>query len=77
MLGGIRSMKRFLRAQLNWRSKAISGGAGSYQEAVVEAKRKVVRDALERAHGVFTEAARLLNSYPNYLHRLVRSLNLQ
>jgi transcriptional regulator with GAF, ATPase, and Fis domain len=51
--------------------------AGSYQDAVVEAKRRVVSDALERAHGVYTEAAKLLDIHPNYLHRLVRALGLR
>jgi transcriptional regulator with GAF, ATPase, and Fis domain len=51
--------------------------AGNYQDAVVEAKRRVVRDALERAHGVYTDAARLLDIHPNYLHRLVRALGLR
>jgi DNA-binding NtrC family response regulator len=49
----------------------------SYQEALLEAKRRVVHDALERAGGVYTEAARLLDIHPNYLHRLVRSLRLR
>ena len=56
---------------------AAGSGAGSYQDAVVEAKRRVVREALERAHGVFTEAAKLLDVHPNYLHRLVRNLQLR
>jgi DNA-binding NtrC family response regulator len=51
--------------------------AGSYQDAVVEAKRRVVRDALERSHGVYTDAAKLLEIHPNYLHRLVRALGLR
>jgi Nif-specific regulatory protein len=51
--------------------------AGSYQDAVVEAKRRVVREALERAHGVYTDAAKLLEIHPNYLHRLVRALGLR
>jgi Nif-specific regulatory protein len=50
---------------------------GNYQDAVVEAKRRVVRDALERAHGVYTDAAKLLDIHPNYLHRLVRALGLR
>jgi transcriptional regulator with GAF, ATPase, and Fis domain len=37
----------------------------------------VVRDALERAGGVYTEAAKLLEIHPNYLHRLVNSLRLR
>ena len=36
-----------------------------------------VRDALERAHGVYTDAAKLLDIHPNYLHRLVRALGLR
>jgi Nif-specific regulatory protein len=51
--------------------------AGSYQDAVVETKRRVVREALERAHGVYTDAAKLLDIHPNYLHRLVRALGLR
>ena len=53
------------------------GAANSYQEALLEAKRRVIRAALERAGGVFTEAAKLLDIHPNYLHRLVRSLRLR
>jgi transcriptional regulator with GAF, ATPase, and Fis domain len=54
-----------------------SEAPGSYQEAVVEAKRRVVRNALDRAGGVYTEAAKLLDIHPNYLHRLVHSLRLR
>jgi two-component system, NtrC family, response regulator HydG len=54
-----------------------SAGPANYQEAVLEAKRRVVRDALERAGGVYTEAAKLLEVHPNYLHRLVNSLRLR
>jgi transposase-like protein len=43
----------------------------------VEAKQRVVREALERAGGVITEAARLLDVHPNYLHRLLRNLQLR
>jgi Nif-specific regulatory protein len=50
---------------------------GNYQAAVVEAKQRVVREALERAGGVITEAARLLDVHPNYLHRLMRNLQLR
>jgi len=35
------------------------------------------RDALERSGGVYTEAAKLLEVHPNYLHRLVNSLRLR
>jgi Nif-specific regulatory protein len=54
-----------------------SAPSNSYQEAVLDAKRRVVRDALDRASGVYTEAAKLLDIHPNYLHRLVHSLRLR
>jgi two-component system, NtrC family, response regulator HydG len=53
------------------------GAANNYQEALLEAKRRVIREALERAGGVYTEAAKLLDIHPNYLHRLVKSLRLR
>jgi transcriptional regulator with GAF, ATPase, and Fis domain len=49
----------------------------TYHAAVTEAKRRVIKDALSRANGVFTEAAKLLDIHPNYLHRLVNSLQLR
>jgi len=58
-------------------SAPASGIPHNYQEAVLDAKRRVVRDALERAGGVYTEAAKLLDIHPNYLHRLVNSLGLR
>jgi Nif-specific regulatory protein len=58
-------------------SGATVSAAGSYQAAVVEAKQRVVREALEKAGGVITEAARLLDVHPNYLHRLLRNLQLR
>jgi transcriptional regulator with GAF, ATPase, and Fis domain len=56
---------------------APSGPATSYQDALLEAKRRVIQGALERAGGVYTEAARMLDIHPNYLHRLARSLRLR
>jgi len=47
-----------------------------YHEAIQEAKRQVIRKAVEQAGG-HTEAARLLGVHPNYLHRLLRNLNLR
>jgi transcriptional regulator with GAF, ATPase, and Fis domain len=58
-------------------STSAPATANSYHEALLEAKRRVVTDALERAGGVYTEAAKLLDIHPNYLHRLVNSLGLR
>jgi Nif-specific regulatory protein len=48
-----------------------------YHEAVSEAKRQVILRAVEQAGGNYTEAAKLLGVHPNYLHRLIRNMNLK
>jgi len=53
------------------------GGGGGYHEEVAQRKKELILDALQRANGSFTEAAKLLGVHPNYLHRLVRVLELR
>jgi len=48
-----------------------------YHEAVAEAKKQVIMRAVEQAGGNYTEAAKLLGVHPNYLHRLIRNMNLR
>jgi transcriptional regulator with GAF, ATPase, and Fis domain len=48
-----------------------------YHEAVKHAKQRIVRNALERADGNITEAARDLGIHPNNLHRLIRNLGVR
>jgi Nif-specific regulatory protein len=48
-----------------------------YHDALREAKRQLILHALEQSAGNFTEAARHLGVHPNYLHRLIRNLNLR
>jgi Nif-specific regulatory protein len=48
-----------------------------YHDALREAKRQLILRALEQSGGSFTEAARALGVHPNYLHRLIRNLNLR
>jgi Nif-specific regulatory protein len=48
-----------------------------YHEAVRRAKKQLIRKALELAEGSYTEAAKALGVHPNYLHRLVRNMNLR
>jgi Nif-specific regulatory protein len=48
-----------------------------YYEAVQEAKKRIILDAMEQAGGNHNEAAKMLGVHPNNLHRLVRSLNLK
>jgi Nif-specific regulatory protein len=51
--------------------------ATKYHEAVAQTKRQIILGAMQQAQGSYTEAARLLGVHPNYLHRLVRNLNLK
>jgi Nif-specific regulatory protein len=49
----------------------------AFHDTVREAKKNVILAAVEQAGGNYTEAARLLGLHPNYLHRLIRNLNLK
>jgi Nif-specific regulatory protein len=48
-----------------------------YQDAVNEAKRRIVTEAIELSDGNLTEAAKKLGIHPNNLHRLIRTLSLK
>ncbi len=48
-----------------------------YHEAIREAKKKLILEAFSQAGENYTEAARLLGVHPNYLHRLIRNLDLK
>ena len=54
-----------------------SGQIGGYHEAIHNEKMRVILAALDQAEGSFTEAAKLLGIHANYLHRLIRNLNLR
>jgi DNA-binding NtrC family response regulator len=48
-----------------------------YHVAVTQLKKHLILSALEEAKGSYTEAARILGVHANYLHRLVRNLDLR
>jgi Nif-specific regulatory protein len=57
-----------------------SGGApvaSGYHEGVREAKRRLIVRAFEEAQGNHSAAAKLLDVHPNYLHRLLRNMDLR
>lgn len=56
---------------------AASEVIGGYHQAVREEKKRAILAALGRSAGNYTEAAKLLAVHPNYLHRLVRNLDLK
>jgi two-component system, NtrC family, response regulator HydG len=51
--------------------------SSTYHEAVRQLKRQLILTAMEQSDGKFTEAARLLGVHSNYLHRLIRNLDLR
>ncbi|MEK6281970.1 MAG: sigma 54-interacting transcriptional regulator [Acidobacteriota bacterium] len=51
--------------------------ATKYHEAVAQTKRQIILNAMQQSKGSYTEAAKLLEVHPNYLHRLIRNLNLK
>jgi Nif-specific regulatory protein len=51
--------------------------AETYHEVVLETKKQLIRKAFKEAKGSYVEAAKLLDVHPNYLHRLIRNLNLK
>jgi DNA-binding NtrC family response regulator len=50
---------------------------GKYHASVKELKRQLIVDAVEQTAGNYVEAAGILGVHPNYLHRLIRNLELK
>jgi len=52
-------------------------GEGKYHAKVKEHKKRLIVDAVEQTGGNYVEAAGILGVHPNYLHRLIRNLQLK
>ena len=50
---------------------------GKYHAHVKELKKRLILDAVEQTSGNYVEAAGILGVHPNYLHRLIRNLQLK
>ncbi|MBV9483377.1 MAG: sigma 54-interacting transcriptional regulator [Acidobacteria bacterium] len=59
------------------RATPVGGVGAKYHAAVKELKKQLILSALEQASGSFTDAAKVLGLHPNYLHRLIRNLDLR
>ena len=55
----------------------VAEPATKYHEAVMQTKKQIILSAMAQANGNFTEAAKILGVHPNYLHRLIRNLELR
>src|SRR5262249_32183661 len=51
--------------------------AAQYHTAVKDLKKQLIKKAVDEAKGSYTDAARSLGVHPNYLHRLIRNLELK
>ena len=49
----------------------------NYNDAVKDAKRHIIMNALAKSQGNYTEAAKTLGIHPNNLHRIIRMLDLK
>jgi len=58
------------------KSSAGEGGA-KYHREVKALKKQLILDALEQTRGNYTQAAQILGVHVNYLHRLIRNLELK
>jgi len=58
-------------------SRPAAVSASMYEEAVEAAKRQVVLQAFDQVNHEHEQAARILGLHPNYLHKLIRTMNLK
>jgi two-component system, NtrC family, response regulator HydG len=56
---------------------AATAPGTTYHDAVTQTKKQIILGAMQQAKGSYTEAAKFLGVHPNYLHRLIRNLNLK
>jgi len=50
---------------------------GKYHASVKDLKKQMILNAVEQTRGNYVEAAAILGVHPNYLHRLIRNLELK
>jgi Nif-specific regulatory protein len=55
----------------------VAAPATRYHDAVAQTKKQIILNTMQQVKGSFTEAAKVLGVHPNYLHRLIRNLNLK
>ncbi len=51
--------------------------SGKYHGSVQEYKKKLILNAIRESGGKYADAAKALGLHPNYLHRLIRNLNIK
>jgi len=56
---------------------AHDAAVSQYHQVLKETKKRLILQAVQQAGNSYTGAAKLLGVHPNYLHRLIRNLNLK
>lgn len=64
-------------AVLEFNSESSEESSSSFHDKVLQAKKEMIVEAMKQSKGNYTVAAKLLGLHPNYLHRLIRNLNLK
>jgi Nif-specific regulatory protein len=57
--------------------QSVQVSSARYHQAINELKKRLIIDAVTQAKGSYIEAAKILGVHPNYLHRLIRNLDIK
>jgi Nif-specific regulatory protein len=55
----------------------VEHSGARYHDQLNQLKKHLIADAVKQTKGNYTEAAKSLGVHPNYLHRLIRNLNIK
>ncbi|OLD81041.1 MAG: hypothetical protein AUF67_09735 [Acidobacteria bacterium 13_1_20CM_58_21] len=58
-------------------ASSSAAGPAKYDDGIRSLKKQLILGAFEQSGGRFTETAKLLGVHPNYLHWLIRNLDLR
>jgi Nif-specific regulatory protein len=57
--------------------QSVQVSSGKYHQSINELKKRMIIDAVTQAKGSYIDAAKILGVHPNYLHRLIRNLEIK
>ena len=57
--------------------QSVQVSSGKYHHEINELKKRLIIDAVTQSQGSYIDAAKLLGVHPNYLHRLIRNLEIK
>jgi len=57
--------------------QSVEVSSGKYHQSINELKKRMIIDAITQAKGSYIDAAKILGVHPNYLHRLIRNLDIK